>query len=512
MRFFDLVNIASRYFKIGIAAALSVGLCVLLGYFVVYRKIFKGQRKIRWKRFLWWGIFICYLCVVLGATLFSRSEIWSGGRIEPLFYSYKDAWIDGSKLAWRNIILNFCMFVPLGFWLPLGMKKLRRFWKTYLSGFAFSLLIECTQLFLRRGIFELDDIMGNTAGTMIGYGLFAIGAFFAVRREGSKRESSKRDSKREGCRKAGRGNENGSAERCRAEGFLKNAVLLGLLQLPLILTVAVFAVIFWKYDRQELGNHPYQYVEAYDSARIHMTGERSFCTEERELQVYEVGILTTEAAKEKGERIFAALGTSADDSRTDIYDETIVMYSEAGSYHLWIDYQGGTLWLTSVDVLFSEDHARSEPVTGADESEIRDALRTMGFELPKDAVFRELGFGTYQFDAVMSETEQGIVNGTFICDYYGKGKGIGELSDQLITCTPYKSYGAISQQEAYDRIAKGEFKAYRGTEHLEIQVGACSLVYVVDSKGYYQPGYRFECMINGEESQIVIPALKEGGF
>ena len=35
---------------------------------------------------------------------------------------------------------------------------------------------------------------------------------------------------------------------------------------------------------------------------------------------------------------------------------------------------------------------------------------------------------------------------------------------------------------------------------------SCSLVYCIDSKGYYQPDYQFECVINGEESEIMIPA------
>lgn len=481
MSILDLVDMGSWYLKIGTAAALFMGVCMLIGYFVMYRKRLKGQRKIIWKRFLWWGILVCYLCVVLGATLFSRSEIWSNGRIEPLFYSYKDAWIHFSHLAWRNIILNFCMFIPFGFWLPFGIKRLRRFWKIYLAGFAFSLLIECLQLFLRRGIFELDDIMGNTIGTMIGYGLFAI-VFSVYGRVSGRRE----------------------------RGF-RNAVYAVLLQVPLIVTVAVFAVIFWKYDKQELGNNPYGYIEAYDSTKIHVTGENMFRTEEAELEVYEVGILTVEEAKEKGKQIFAALGTTADESRTDVYDETIVMYSEAGSYSLWIDYQGGTFRFTNFDVLFPDDHVRPEPVTGADEAKIRGALCAIGFQLPKGADFRELGDGAYQFEVAMSETDQGIVNGTLTCEYYGEGKGIGEISDQLIVCTPYKVYGAISEQEAYDQIVNGEFKAY-GNEHLEIQVISCSLAYALDSKGYYQPNYQFECTVNGEERQIVIPAVKSGSF
>ena len=107
----------------------------------------------------------------------------------------------------------------------------------------------------------------------------------------------------------------------------------------------------------------------------------------------------------------------------------------------------------------------------------------------------------------MLETGDAIVNGTFACSYYGEN-GIGRLSDFLITCTPYKAYPAISEQEAYDKICNGEFR-YFGNVQLVIQVESCSLVYCIDSKGYYQPNYRFECMINGEESEIMSHAIKE---
>lgn len=476
MRVTDLINLASEYLKLGIIIGILIMFCMFVGYFLVYRKLLKGQRVIGWRVFLWWGIFLCYLSVVLGATLLSRSNGWTNDKIRPLFYSYKDAWISFSNAAWRNIILNFCMFIPFGIWLPLGIKGFRKFWRTYLVGFAFALMIECIQLLFRRGIFELDDILGNTVGTMIGYGLFAMAAL--VINKITKRKS-------------------------------KKVVFMAALQLPLIMTIAVFAIIFVKYDTQELGNNPYRYIEAYNNKMISITGKSEFSTEEKELNVYETTILTVEEAKEKGEKIFETLGTKIDETRVDIYDETIVLFSlhsDSGNYDLWIDYQGGIFELTCFGVIFQEDNTISEPVIGANEETIRSALREMGFEIPEGVVFKELGSGKYQFQAAMLETGNSIVNGTFACSYYGEN-GIGRISNFLITCTPYKAYPAISEQEAYDKIVNGEFR-YIGSIQLEIQVESCSLVYCIDSKGYYQPNYRFECVINGEESEIMIPAIK----
>ena len=474
MRITDLINLGSRYLKMGTIIGMFIMFCVSVGYFLVYRKLLKGQKVIGWKVFLWWGIFLCYLSVVLGATLLSRGTGFTNERIQSLFYSYRDAWINFSKAAWRNIILNFCMFIPFGIWLPLGIKGFRKFWKTYLAGFAFTMFIECIQLLFRRGIFELDDILGNTVGAMIGYGLFSIAALI---NKILKKEKS------------------------------KNIISAAALQVPLVITVIAFTVIFVKYNTQELGNNPYQYIEAYSSNLISVTGESVFSTEEKDLDVYQTLTLTVEEAKEKGEKIFETFGAKINEKDVQIYDETIVLWSDLREHKLRIDYQGGTFELTCFDVFLSKDGTLSDPVSGVDEETIRSALKEIGFEIPKEAVFEELKSGRYQFEIHMSETEDSIINGTFACTYYGEN-GIGEISDFLITCTPYKAYPAISEQEAYDKIVNGEFSRYIGNEQLEIQVESCSLVYCIDSKGYYQPNYRFECLINGIEREIMIPALK----
>ena len=467
MRVIDLINLASVYLEIGII----IIFCIFIGYFLVYRKLLKGQKVIGWRVFLWCGIFFCYLSVVIGVTLLSRS-FRTDRAIQPLFYSYRDAWINFSNAAWRNIILNICMFIPFGIWLPLGIKGFRKFWRIYLAGFTFTLFIEHIQLFFRFGIFELDDILGNTVGTMIGYGLFATAVFIINIIQKRKPE---------------------------------NVVSVAALQLPLIMTITVFTIIFVKYETQELGNNPNRYVEAYNSNMISVTGESEFSTEEKDLNVYETITLTVKEAKEKGERIFEALGTKIDESSVDIYDETIVLYADKRSYCLWIDYLGGTFKLTCFDVLFPQSGTMREPVSGASEETIQSALREIGLEIPEETVFKELKSGEYQFEIAMSATEDSIINGTFTCSYYGEN-GFGEISDQLITCTPYKAYPAISEQETYDKIARGEFR-YVGDEHLEIQVETCSLVYCLDSKGYYQPNYQFECVINGKEGVIMIPAI-----
>lgn len=84
--------------------------------------------------------------------------------------------------GWQiNIIGNIAMFIPYGIIWPYCFEKLDRVWKTVLSGFAFSLLIEISQLLLYERHSDIDDIILNTLGVLIG----ALIYHTAVRRQRS---------------------------------------------------------------------------------------------------------------------------------------------------------------------------------------------------------------------------------------------------------------------------------------------------------------------------------------
>lgn len=69
----------------------------------------------------------------------------------------------------QQILLNIAVFIPIG--LLLGRKV---GWKSILIGMGYSLIIEITQLVMHRGLFEIDDIIHNTLGTVIGFGLYVL--------------------------------------------------------------------------------------------------------------------------------------------------------------------------------------------------------------------------------------------------------------------------------------------------------------------------------------------------
>jgi len=73
----------------------------------------------------------------------------------------------------RTYIENMLLFIPLGFMLPCIWKKYKVLWKTALSGITVSLIIELSQLFNRR-ITDIDDLLMNTLGALIGWAIFRL--------------------------------------------------------------------------------------------------------------------------------------------------------------------------------------------------------------------------------------------------------------------------------------------------------------------------------------------------
>ena len=154
----NLIAMGKEYFILGV-----FGIALLMAaVFVVYKFLLKGKKKFTFSQILGWLLLGSYTVVILGATMFMRVETYQSGSILRLFYAYRDAWVNFSVAAWRNLILNICMFVPLGILLPSLMRCFRSFWKTYLAGFLFTLCIEGMQLLGKRGIFELDDMTQHT--------------------------------------------------------------------------------------------------------------------------------------------------------------------------------------------------------------------------------------------------------------------------------------------------------------------------------------------------------------
>lgn len=448
-------------------AAVLVLAVFAVGYLVIYRKIMKGKKKLKLTKVLWILLFVSYIAVLFVATLLRHSSENRLQAVYPLFYSYRSAWNTFNVTEWRNIILNILMFVPFGFLLPCAFDFFKKFWRTYIAGFAVTLGIESVQLIFRLGIFECDDIFNNFLGVMVGYGCYAIVRLIADL------------VKKRTC----------SAGRTLA------------LQIPLLGVILLFGVIFAAYSRKELGNPGLLSITPETGFEIIAAGD--YNTDTRSVMVYRMDSMDREQADTFAKDYFEMLGTALDETRSDYYDETAVYYS-TDLLSLWVDYAGKKYNYTDFSVGFGNDEIAVN--AGASEEEIRSVLQKYGVELPKEAVFENQGDGSYCFSVELLEENGTIQDGVLRCTYYVNGV-MGDIDNSILTGVSYKNFEIISEQEAYEMICEGKVRM-PAAEETTIVLGGAELSYRMDSKGYYVPVYQFEAEIGNYHTQIEVPAVR----
>ena len=74
----------------------------------------------------------------------------------------------GLLIGGINILGNIALLIPIGYLLPFVFHRLTTK-KALIIALAFCLLIECIQAILKIGIFDIDDVILNGLGFMIGY-------------------------------------------------------------------------------------------------------------------------------------------------------------------------------------------------------------------------------------------------------------------------------------------------------------------------------------------------------
>jgi glycopeptide antibiotics resistance protein len=78
------------------------------------------------------------------------------------------------ETKYENIGGNLLGFVPLGIFLPLLFWRLRNIFRTTLAVLLISLMFETTQLLTGLGAFDIDDLILNAAGGLLGYIFYAF--------------------------------------------------------------------------------------------------------------------------------------------------------------------------------------------------------------------------------------------------------------------------------------------------------------------------------------------------
>ncbi len=141
-----------------------------------------STKKRKQYRILGKVLFVSYIAFVFYFLLIS--EVY--GRIgEMRDYHYNLVLFREIKRFWNyreqlgmfatvtNLLGNVLIFLPFGFFMPMASMR-RSFLNTAFYSLALSLTVEISQLLLKVGCFDVDDLLLNTIGGMLGYITFTI--------------------------------------------------------------------------------------------------------------------------------------------------------------------------------------------------------------------------------------------------------------------------------------------------------------------------------------------------
>ena len=149
-------------------------------------------RSINKNRILWW-LFGVY-CIVLFIILFMRKQFdiglpyWEQVKMSINLVPFRTIYGSVYIIVHRtnpylipheiiSLLGNFALFMPFGYFIPRLFEKYRVFIKFILFTFVVLLSIETLQVLTIRGCFDVDDIILNLAGAVIGFFIARIAKF-----------------------------------------------------------------------------------------------------------------------------------------------------------------------------------------------------------------------------------------------------------------------------------------------------------------------------------------------
>lgn len=86
------------------------------------------------------------------------------------FWSYHAIYAGNELLLTQNI-MNVLAFIPVGLLMGCSFDRIK-WWKVFIIGGVFSVIIETLQFVMKRGFAEFDDFFHNVLGCLIGFGLY----------------------------------------------------------------------------------------------------------------------------------------------------------------------------------------------------------------------------------------------------------------------------------------------------------------------------------------------------
>ncbi len=180
----DITSYMGSYFF----RSLLLGLVCAIILFIVLTQLKKKGRydgskdRIRDKTIAFF-LGIVYGYMVVGITFLCREPVFE--RVVALRPFSAPV---GNPRLWAYQVENIIMFIPYGCIFPILIGSFEKWYRCLYLGIISSVLIETVQYITARGKAQVDDVLLNSAGMMIGWLIFTILAT-AHRKKKEKTES-----------------------------------------------------------------------------------------------------------------------------------------------------------------------------------------------------------------------------------------------------------------------------------------------------------------------------------
>lgn len=473
----DIITIVQALLRWGSIALVGAGavLVTVAGLYWFYKKLLHGKQTITRTQAVCAGLLLCWLILVFCLTSLSRGANFTGSLNLDFFSGYRSAWNSWSVSELQLILFNMLMFAPLGFLLPLLWKKARQLRVTTAISLCLTGGIEVFQLLTGTGIFELDDLFHNLLGSLFGY--FCIMAVLSALQE----------------------------KRLRFTPIAKALLIPGLVGL-------VLGTVFYAYARQPYGNMSILPAVRQDLSQVQIIREWEPSDQSSTAALYHNRYALDRHYLERVRSGLSELENLTFSGPARRENENLGYLgadSNGTEFRLLFFFRTGEWNYTT----FAQTAA---PLTGQTASQLRSRCEAWMDELrllPEHAKFSIQNGNTLRWDVPLPEN---ILAGTTA---FSSGSVMirfdesGALADFFyqITWNEYTASEAIlSEKQAFAQLEAGNFEQYVPFQPGDrLHVTGCSLTYLYDTKGFYQPVYEFSGYLNSPENPWTcrIPAL-----
>ncbi|WP_042146935.1 VanZ family protein [Paucisalibacillus sp. EB02] len=166
----------------------------------VITSIRNKSQQFNWMREIIYFLFVLYMSMVVSVTLFplplgdfyAVESVFRNMNVIPfrtvlldikqIGVAYEGDSLFMISLIARNVLGNILLLMPFGFLAPIVWKKLKSLRYTLLAGGAVSVAIEFLQLLesslgMVGRITDIDDLIFNVLGTLVGYLIYKLFVF-----------------------------------------------------------------------------------------------------------------------------------------------------------------------------------------------------------------------------------------------------------------------------------------------------------------------------------------------